>query len=148
MLFPSGGIAPFPNADLPEDIRADYEEARAIASLSPRGAAALLRLSIQKMCKYLGEEGKNINDDIRSLVEKGLPVRVQKALDSVRVIGNDAVHPGEMDLRDNPETVNTLFHLVNFIAEKMISEPKEVDAMFEMLPENKRNQIAKRDEHS
>jgi hypothetical protein len=53
MLYPMLSIAPPASPDLPEDIRGDYEEARAIVELSPRGAAALLRLAIQKLCKHL-----------------------------------------------------------------------------------------------
>lgn len=116
IIFPIHSTSEPPNSDLSEDIKADYEEARTIANLSPRGAAALLRLVIQKLCAHLGQPGKNINTDIKALVAKGLPPKVQEALDSVRVIGNDAVHPGMINLRDDRETVNKLFRLVNFIA--------------------------------
>ena len=98
MIYPeTTGIQP-PNTDLEQEIIEDYLEASNIVNKSPRGAVALLRLAIQKLCKQLGEEGKNINNDIASLVKKGLPVTIQKALDIVRVVGNDAVHPGQIDL--------------------------------------------------
>lgn len=146
MIYPDQGNAPLPNADLPEDIKVDYEEARAIVARSPRGAAALLRLAIQKLCKHLGEKGANINDDIAGLVSKGLLPKVQEALDAVRVIGNEAVHPGKMDLRDDVQTAQNLFGLVNLIAERMITHPKQVDALYENLPETKKEAISKRDE--
>ena len=93
MVYPQRGEAPPANPDMTEDIRRDYDEASTILDLSPRGAAALIRLGIQKLCKELGQAGKNINDDIGALVKDGLDVRVQQALDAVRVIGNSAVHP-------------------------------------------------------
>jgi hypothetical protein len=145
MVYPSSGDAPHPNPDLPDDIRTDYEEARAILSRSARGAAALLRLAIQKLCKHLGEPGKNIDEDIGSLVKKGLLVQVQQALDVVRVVGNESVHPGQIDLRDDPQTATMLFGLVNLIAERMISEPKQVQALFDALPQGKKDGIARRD---
>jgi acetyl/propionyl-CoA carboxylase alpha subunit len=70
---------------------------------------------------------------------------VQKALDVVRVIGNNAVHPGQIDLRDDRRTAETLFGLVNLICEKMITEPKHVEAVYEKLPESARHAIEKRD---
>jgi endogenous inhibitor of DNA gyrase (YacG/DUF329 family) len=145
MIYPSGGSAPLPNSDLPDEIKEDYEEARSIVSLSPRGAAALLRLAIQKLCAHLGEKGKNINDDIASLVKKGLPAKIQKALDIVRVIGNDAVHPGQLDLKDNKATAGELFSLINLIAEVMITQPKNIDALYDNLPDDKRQAIEDRD---
>ncbi|WP_298884227.1 DUF4145 domain-containing protein [uncultured Polaribacter sp.] len=145
MMFPSTGNAPLANSDLPEDIQEDYEEARAIMSISPRGSAALLRLAIQKLCKHLGEKGKNINQDIGNLVQKGLPVKIQKSLDIVRVIGNDAVHPGTIDLKDDTVTAGKLFILVNLIADVMITQPKEIDDLFDSLPEDKKNGITNRD---
>src|SRR4051812_34965142 len=104
----------------------------------PRGAAALLRLSIQKLCKQLGEKGKNIDEDIASLVSKGLNPRLQRSLDIVRVIGNEAVHPGTLDLRDDKETALKLFGLVNLIVDAMISQPKREDELYEDLPVAKR----------
>lgn len=140
-------VAP-PNVDLPDNIRSDYLEAADIFRLSSRGAAALLRLAIQKLCKELGESGKNINTDIASLVKKGLDIRVQKALDIVRVVGNNAVHPGQLDIQDDIQTAERLFRLVNMIADIMISQPKSLNLMFQSLPEPARAAIEARDAKS
>ena len=145
MILPSTGGAAMPNNDLPDDVKLDYEEARTILNKSPRGATALLRLAIQKLCIHLGEKGKNINDDIGNLVKKGLPIKVQQSLDIVRVIGNNAVHPGQIDLIDNIEIAAKLFVLLNIIAEVMITQPKEVDNLFNSLPANQLAGIKERD---
>jgi hypothetical protein len=79
-------------------------------------------------------------------VKKGLPARIQQALDVVRVIGNNAVHPGQIDLKDDQGTVTVLFELLNLIAQHMISEPKAVQEMYDKLPQSAREQIAKRDQ--
>ena len=145
LVYPQRGEAPPANPDLPPEIRHDYEEASTILDLSPRGAAALVRLCIQKLCKELGQPGKNINDDIAALVKTGLDSRIQRALDAVRVIGNNAVHPGSIDLRDDRATAESLFRLLNLIAEKMISEPKHVDEVYATLPANALAAIEARD---
>ncbi|WP_374410860.1 DUF4145 domain-containing protein [Novosphingobium colocasiae] len=148
LAWPSSSDAPLPNPDLSNEVRFDFEEAGRILHLSPRGAAALLRLAIQKLCKEIGEKGKNIDDDIAALVRKGLDVRVQQALDVVRVIGNQAVHPGQIDLRDDHATAEKLFGLVNLIAEIMITQPKHIAAMFDNLPEGAREAIVRRDKRA
>ncbi len=79
------------------------------------------------------------------MVKKGLSIKVQKALDIVRVIGNNAVHPGQIDLNDNPEIAQNLFGLINVIAEIMISQDKHIDNLYETLPDGAKEQIAKRD---
>lgn len=133
------------NVDMPDDVRCDYEEAGTILNLSPRGAAALLRLAIQKLCKELGQPGENINADIKALVAAGLDKRVQQALDAVRVIGNSAVHPGIIDIRDDRATAESLFKLLNLIVDKTISEPKHVQEVYDSLPGNLLDAITKRD---
>lgn len=145
VLFPPSRQGPAANPDLPTGVADDYEEASRILNLSPRGAAALLRLAIQKLCAHLGEKGKNIDEDIASLVKQGLSPMVQKSLDAVRVIGNEAVHPGTLDLKDDIDTAQKLFRLVNIIAEQMISHPKHVEEIYGKLPEAKRKAIEQRD---
>ena len=145
LVYPQKHDAPPANPDLPDGIREDYDEASSILNLSPRGAAALLRLAIQKLCKELGETGKNINNDIGALVSKGLSQDIQRALDTVRVIGNNAVHPGQIDLRDDRATAHSLFAFVNLIADKMISEPKRIKEAYKGLPESTREEIKRRD---
>ncbi len=79
------------------------------------------------------------------MVHKGLPVRIQQALDVVRVVGNESVHTGTTDLRDDPELTSSLFTLVNLIADAMISQPKHIEALYAQLPESKLQGIARRD---
>ena len=145
LVYPVASSAPPANLDLPEEIRLDYEEAASIVDRSPRGAAALLRLCIQKLCKHLGEKGENINEDIKELVHKGLNPSIQKSLDVVRVVGNKSVHPGTLDLRDNPEVATALFKLVNIITEAMITQPNMISSLYESLPETNKKAIEKRD---
>lgn len=145
MIYPDFSATEPSNDDLIGELKTDYDEAASILQKSPRGAAALLRLVIQKLCIQLGEKG-SIDEMIGELAKKGLPSSVQKALDTVRVVGNEAVHPGQLDLKDDVETASKLFRLVNFIVEKMISEPKEIQSLFEeKVPEKKKKAIEKRD---
>ncbi|HIF9078896.1 TPA: DUF4145 domain-containing protein [Photobacterium damselae] len=145
LLYPSIITAPLPKPDLPESCKKDYLEAREIATLSPKGAAALLRLCVQNLIIHLGGTGKNINEDIRALVAKGLNPQIQQALDIVRVIGNNAVHPGEINIDDKQETVSALFGLINLIVDSQITQPKQVSALFDSLPDGAKEAIAKRD---
>ena len=145
MLFPALGEVEAPNADLEDTIKRDYNEAAAIVGRSPRGAAALLRLCLQNLFKQLGLGQTSSNDAIKELVKRGLDPDIQKALDSVRVIGNNAVHPGEIELSDSPEIALQLFALINYIAEQMITFKQKREEIFLSLPEGAKKQIKKRD---
>jgi hypothetical protein len=144
IIYPETDFVIEPNPDLPNEVLVEFNEAASIFSRSPRGASALLRLAIQRLCNWLGKEG-DINQMIGELVAEGLNARIQKALDIVRVIGNESVHPGTVDVRDTPEIAEQLFRLVNIIAEKMISEPKHIDQLYSTLPPGKLSGINNRD---
>lgn len=146
LIYPQKYTSPLPNDDLPESCKKEYQEAREVLPLSPRSAAALLRLCIQNLCKELGEKGRDINNDIGNLVKNGLDERIQKALDIVRVTGNNSVHPGVMNIDDDRELVNKLFSLVNMIVDEMLTKPKDLQNLYGKLPDGAVEAIEKRDE--
>lgn len=146
LIFPKATPVDPPNADLEPGIIIVYNEAASIVVDSPKGAAALLRLALQKLLVQIGEPGKNINDDIKSLVAKGLSPKIQKALDFVRVVGNNAVHPGQISFDDDRNVALTMFRLLNLIAEEMITRPKEIDSLYDdVVPDATKEHIKKRD---
>jgi hypothetical protein len=145
MVYPATKLHIEPNEDMPAEIAAIFKEAVSIVDESPKSAAALLRLCVQHLCVHLGKPGKRIDDDIASLVKDGLHPTIQKSMDVVRVIGNESVHPGTINVSDDRELALKLFDLVNLVTEQMISVPKGVDALYMKLPESKRKAIEDRD---
>jgi Domain of unknown function (DUF4145) len=144
MVYPDGSHAPPPTLDMPWDVKQDYQEAASIVRRSPRAAAALLRLALQKLMPHLGEKGEKINTDVANLVKKGLQPDVQKALDTLRVVGNNAVHPGELST-DNQAVAHSLFGCLNYIVEAMIAHPKKLNNLYLTLPQTTREAIQRRD---
>lgn len=147
MIFPKENNTDIPVSveDMPKVVKDLYNEAKAVYSISCKASCALLRLAVQHLCIELGEKGKNINDDIGSLVSKGLPVQIQQALDIVRVVGNNAVHPGKMDENDTKEYAFNMFGLLNFIVEDRISKPKQIESLYNGLPTGALKGIENRD---
>ena len=145
-IHPQTSPAPAANLGLSGDIRDIYNEAASIVARSPRGAAALLRLALEHLCRQLvGKKMKDLDKYIGELVSQGLPEWVQQALDAVRVIGNNAVHPGQIDLKDDSETATALFVLINAVADHFITRPEEIEKQYAKLPQTVLKAIAERD---
>lgn len=134
------------NPDMPNSVKQLYNEAALISNKSPRAACALLRLAVDKLCLELGETDRDINKNIGALVKRGLSQDVQQALDIVRVVGNKAVHPGQIAFDvDDYATATMLMHLLNMIVTRMISEPNEINCLYQGLPESVKKSIENRD---
>ena len=151
LVYPAKITAPLAHKDMPETVAEYYNEAREVSVSSSRAAAALLRIAAKKLCEELGESEPNLNRAIGNLSKKGLPKNVIKSLDTVRIVGNEGgAHEGQIDLTnsDNKEIVDKLFWLINFIVEKMIAEPKEIENTFQSLPSDKKQGVQQRDGHN
>jgi len=145
LVYPKTVAAPPLHEDLPESCRADFEEARQICGLSHRGAAALLRLCLQKLLGEIGGKGEHIDTDIKTLVQGGLDPHIQQALDVIRVTGNNAVHPLDMSPEDLRDYVPVMFDMISLIVEERIARPRKIAERFAGLPEKARQAIEKRD---
>ncbi len=145
MLIPKVANVPLPIDDMPEKVKDIYNEAREVYPVSAKASVALLRLAVQYLCVELGEKGKNINTDIGELVKKGLPIKIQRALDIVRVVGNNAVHPGVLNLEDNNVSAAYLFDIINIIVDNRIVQPRRIDEFYNSLPQTALDGIVSRD---
>jgi len=76
-----------------DKITDDIQEATAILKRSPKGAAALIRQCIRKMKPLLEQTGKNLDDNISSLVRKGLEVEIQESMDLRQMIRQNPLKP-------------------------------------------------------
>lgn len=146
IIYPLAGTAASPNNYMPNEVKALYNEAASVCTISPRSAAALLRLALQILLKELGGDGKNINDDIAKLTKDGvLKDEIKTACDILRVIGNNAVHPGQIDIEDNTEITNSLFELLNLIVSETLERKAKIDSLYSLLPKGAKEAIEKRD---
>ncbi len=150
MAFPFGGdsLAPRAHPDMPSAVRDDYDEARSIVGLSVRGACALLRLATEKLVQELEPGNGTLNDRIGRLVARGVALQIQQGLDTLRVIGNEAVHPGELVLDDDIDTAFGLFNVMNMMVEESITRPRHLQEMYDKMPVKKREGIDRRDSHT
>ena len=131
---------------MPEDVKADFMEARLVFDKSARSAGGLLRLAFENLLTHLGVNQDNPNVAIGELVKAGLALGPQQqALDVMRVFSNQAVHHGFVQLKDQPATVSFLFWLLNHIVEQMITKPKQIQAFYATIPQDKLDGITKRD---
>lgn len=140
--YPSGLDAP--NSDMPNNIQQIYIEAAKVLKDSPRASAALSRLAIDQLTQQFSSES-SLDKRIADLVSKGLSSKLQKAFDIVRIVGNNAVHPGEIDLKDNQEMAKSLLSLLNMITDNLITQPNQIDKFYNSLPERQLKHIEKRD---
>lgn len=132
-VYPSLSSVEEPAEDMPVEVKQLYNEARAIVQLSPKSACALLRLSLEKILVHLGYPKSNkLVVNINKLKEDGkVDEYIYAAMDSVRLLGNNAVHPGKIDIDDNPEYAFKLFKLLNYIVDELISRPIRAKAFRE-----------------
>ena len=128
MVYPLVSSAPKPHKDMPASVKEIYDEARLVEPFSKRAAAALLRVSLEKLAEELGETEGSLHTRIAQLKKKGLSDEVIEALETVHITASEGgAHAGVIDLenRDNPNIVNTLFKIVNFIVKEVTADSAE-----------------------
>ena len=111
-------VFPFRVAERPDLVATDFEEAATILDKSPRGAAALIYLCIQTLMPLVKENGRHLDDEIASLLSKGLQVEIEEAMDALRTLGNNGAHSGQIDLKEDKATTTRIVALLKMIVER------------------------------
>ena len=96
----------------------DIEEAAAIVNRFPDGAAALIRVCIRKMMPLLEQSGKNLDDNISSLVHKGLEVEIQQSMDLRHVLRQNSLKPTQSD-EEGSEAATKMFNSLKEILKRL-----------------------------
>ena len=145
IIYPRSSSLPHHSLDLPENMRKIYEEARDVYEVSPRCAAALGRVLLEKLVYYLLEKqytskGDDNTEDttdkenkikkltLHNLIEKlDLDKEIKDSCNNIRLLGNEGAHAGEIDFEDNlsKEAVEGLFILINHIIYETITRKRE-----------------------
>lgn len=94
--------------DVPEEIRADLDEAkRCFQAAAWRATAVMARRAIQSAAIRMSASGERLVEQIAELAKEGkITAALKECADAIRWVGNDAAHPGgEPVTRDDAEAV-------------------------------------------
>ena len=122
-----GGLLVFPTRidKTPALVEEDLEEAAAILNKFPRGATALMRVCIQKLVPLLKENGKELSDDISSLMRKGLEMEMQQAMEVLEFLRGDSAQLNSLESQADRETALRLLDSLKAVLERRM--PKTQD---------------------
>lgn len=152
---------PAPSKYMPKDVKSMYNEAASVFDISPRSSAALIRLTLELLLKkYLVNDGKKhpLNEMI-GMLSPHAPSLVTEFMDLIRDKGNGEVHPelnkieleklrhkwGDITRKPDKDEIIYLFKYINFICE-LLGLRDKADKDFESIPEDKRKNIARRNQ--
>jgi hypothetical protein len=129
IIYPeTRSIGESPNEDIPPEIQKIYEEARAVAPHSLRAANALLRTVLEKMVIGNGGEGAKLYHKIKNLADKNVITgQWAETLQNVRILGNEAAHPGEINFDEEVDAAftNSIFSCINAFAQQTYTRKRE-----------------------
>ena len=94
-----------------------YEEAAAVAEMSPASACALARLLLRSLIQAQGLRGRHLVRDIGELVTSGAPVGLLRALDVIKLSDVEARRPGELNLANGHGDAQNLLMFIHLFTQ-------------------------------
>lgn len=118
---------------IPVSIRNDYEEACAIANLSPKASATLSRRCLQGMIHdFWGIKLKNLNQEISALKDK-IPADLWSSIDALRQLGNIGAHmekDTDVIVDIDPNEAESLIKLIELLMKEWYINREERQKLF------------------
>ena len=109
---------------MPQNIKDLYIEASSVFELSPRSSLAIIRLALDLLCIELGADNKDsLYNKVEWLYnENVINSEIKELAHGVRGLGNDAVHPRNIDDQIDKNDAELVFELLNIIVEEKITK--------------------------
>jgi Domain of unknown function (DUF4145) len=132
--FPAATAIPWD--DLPDELRQDHAEANSCHLAGQYRAATLVaRGVLQKAVRMLTDVRGSLKEELDSLVSEGVITKqLRLSADEVRLTGNDAAHPEELQVVTESEATDSLAFLDDFLQTTIV------------LPRRQKDRAAKRSE--
>lgn len=149
LAFPQRSTIPPADPAMPESVRGLYDEARAVAPISRRAAAALARATLEQLLKELRPSTQRMTLDERLLAIHGeVSSGLWQLLAVVRHTGNKALHGGDSDdevvalvLSGDAEIMEALFEAVNGVVDELQVKPTRRQEIYLKIPEQVRDRV-------
>ena len=124
IVYPQA-IIRIPKDDMPDQIKTFYRQASSISSQCPPASAALLRTVLEMLCTELNYTEGSLKQRIEKMKNDGkIDDELHDAMQSVRIVGNNAVHAGQIEVDDSKEVVKVLFEIIDDITLDLFTKPK------------------------
>lgn len=153
LIYPTGEAhAPRPHEDMPDDAKALYREAAEVVGISRRAGAALARATLERLLRMLDSMEKR--PDLAERIDHVTPkvtVALAKMLTVIRHTGNKSLHvedePDDVMVLvldpDQAEIVELIFESINGLVEELVTRPRQVDAIYDRVPQRIRDEVGK-----
>tara|TARA_B110000003_G_C16565098_1_gene502065 strand:- start:822 stop:1166 length:345 start_codon:yes stop_codon:yes gene_type:complete len=96
-----------------------YGEAMKIVEASPASACALLRMLLQMLIQERGLRGRDLHKDINTLVDRGAPVGLLRALDAIELAGSESRQPGQINLVNGHKDAQNMVMFLHLFVNQM-----------------------------
>lgn len=100
-------------------------------------------MCVEALCKEISGKSK-FDAAMNELARRGIPEEIEAAMDVIRWNGNEVMHAGRLYGQDDAGTVSMLFRLANGIVTWAITDQKRLQALYNEIPADKREAVAKR----
>ena len=104
---------------LPPKLIPLYEEAMMIVEASPASACALLRMLLQMLIQERGMRGRDLHKDINTLVDRGAPVGLLRALDAIELAGSESRQPSQINLVNGHKDAQNMVMFLHLFVNQM-----------------------------
>lgn len=96
-----------------------YGEAMKIVEASPASACALLRMLLQMLIQERGLRGRDLHKDINTLVDRGAPVGLLRALDAIELAGSESRQPNQINLVNGHKDAQNMVMFLHLFVNQM-----------------------------